>query len=154
MAVVQQSIEDSQQCLVPGISFTCHGFITKWILAAKWANTDHLPEQQTWNSPDDIIYTKQGATTFSLEGGSAEMTYFEYSPNPPHEFNDGDVLGMFIPDETRLAIFFVEVESDPLNYVDNTGNNNFNPPGGPFVTTTADTTVNAVPLIAVEVCKL
>ncbi len=82
------------------------------------------------------------------------MTYYEYSPNPPHEFNDGDVLGMFIPDETRRAIFFVNVGSGPLNYVDNTGNNNFNPPGGPFETTSADTTVNAVPLIAVEVCKL
>ncbi len=155
MAVVQQSIEDSQQRLIPGINFTCHGFITKWVLAAKWATTDNLPELQTWNSTDDTTYMKQGATTVSLEGGSAEMTYYEYSPNPPHEFNDGDVLGIFIPDRTRLAIFFVEVESGPLNYVDlKTGNDRFSPPVGPFETTTAGMTVNAVPLIAVEVCKL
>ncbi len=61
MAALQQSVQDEQreQCLIPGISFTCHGFITKWILAAKWANTDHLPELQTWNSTDGITYTKR-----------------------------------------------------------------------------------------------
>ncbi len=79
------------------------------------------------------------------------MTYYEYSPNPPHEFNDGDVLGMFIPDETRLAIFFERVDSSCFNYVDR--NVNSIPPEGDFVTTTADNTVNAVPLIAVEVCE-
>ncbi len=142
--------EQQQQRLIPGITFTCHGFITKWILAAMWADTDHLPDLQTWNSPDGIIYTKQGNTTFSLEGGSAEMTYYEYSPNPPHEFNDGDVLGMFIPDQTRLALFFESVDSGSLNYVYDT---NVSPPGGDLITTSRDTEVNAAPLIAVEVCE-
>ncbi len=146
--------EEQQQRIIPAINFTCHGFITKWILAAKWNNTDNLPELQTWNSTDGITYTQQGATTFSLEGGSAEMTYYEYSPNPPNEFNDGDVLGIFIPDQTRLAIFFERVDTSPLNYVYDTGNNNFSPPGGDLIATSRDTEVNAAPLIAVEVCEL
>ncbi len=156
MAALQQSVQDNQQQqhLIPAINFTCHGFITKWILAAKWADTLRLPELQTWNSSDGITYTKQGATTVSLEGGSAEMAYYEYSPNPPHEFNDGDVLGMFIPDDTRLAVFFEQVDSAMLNYVDNAGNGVYSPPEGDFAITTADTTVTAAPLIAVEVCKL
>ncbi len=82
------------------------------------------------------------------------MTYYEYCPNPPHEFNDGDVLGMFIPDQTQLALFFERVDSGSfLNYVYDTGNN-FSPPGGDLTTTNRDREVNAAPLIAVEVCEL
>ncbi len=152
---LQQNINDErrQQRLIPGINFTCHGFITKWVFAARWLSNDYLPELQTWTSTNDTTYTKQGATTVSLEGGSAEITYYEYSPNPPHEFNDGDVLGMFIPDQPRLRMFFEEVDSDFLNYVLITGSDIFSPPEGNFVTTIADNTVNAAPLIAVEVCK-
>ncbi len=103
--------EDREQRLIPDINFTCHGFITKWILAAEWDDEDIYPELQTWNSTDGITYTKQGATTFSLEGGSAEMTYYEYSPNPPHEFNDGDVLGSFIPDNPRYIGCFLREQT-------------------------------------------
>ncbi len=150
---LQRSIRDErrQQRLIPGINFTCHGFITKWIFAAKWRDIDNLPELQTWNSSDGTTYTKQGVTTVSFEGGSAEMTYYEYRPNPPHEFNNGDVLGVFIPDRTRLQMFFERVDSGFLNYVHR--NVNSIPPEGDFVTTTADNTANAAPLIAVEVCE-
>ncbi len=146
--------EEQQQRIIPAINFTCHGFITKWIFAAMWDNTDNLPELQTWNSTDGTTYKKQGATTVSLEGGSAEMTYYEYSPNPPHEFNDGDVLGMFIPDETRLALFFERVDSGSLNIVYDTGSGIVSPPVGDLIATNGDREVNAAPLIAVEVCEL
>ncbi len=75
-----------------GITFSCHGFITKSILAAEWRDEVYYPELQTWNSTDGITYMKQGATTFSVEGGNAEMTFYEYTPNTPHEFYNGYVV--------------------------------------------------------------
>ncbi len=143
--------EEREQRLIPDINFTCHGFITKWILAAMWADEDVYPELQTWNSTDGITYTKQGATTFSLEGGSAVMTYYEYSPNSPHEFNDGDVLGMFIPDKSRYKLFFERTDSGPENYVEDMADS----AGSDFTTNSGGIQItSAVPLIAVEVCEL
>ncbi len=144
--------ENRQQRLIPGITFTCHGFITKWILAAKWSDKDNYPELQTWNSTDGITYTKQGATTFSLEGGSTEMTFYEYTPDTPHEFHDGDVLGMFIPDNSRYNMFFQGDESGPTNYFYGTGLGSTTPPEGDF-TITEVATATAYPLVAVEVCE-
>ncbi len=153
---LQQSIQDEnkQQRLISGITFTCHGFITKWILAAKWETGNdkvNYPELQTWNSTDGITYTKQGATTFSFDGGSAEMTFYEYTPDTPHEFHDGDVLGMFIPDKSRYKIFFQADESGPTNYYYDTGKDTISPED-PFTTTGEDTEV-VHPLVAVEVCE-
>ncbi len=141
--------ENRQQRLIPGINFTCHGFITKWILAAKWSDEDNYHELQTWNSTDGTTYTKQGTTTFSLDGGSAEMTFYEYTPDPTgHEFHDGDVLGMFIPDNSRYEIFFQADESGPMNY------DTMGPPEGDFTTTGMGVaTATAYPLLAVEVCE-
>ncbi len=138
--------------LIPEITFTCHGFITKWILAAEWNNGNYYPELQTWNSTDGTTYTKQGATTFSLEGGSREMTFYEYTPDTPHEFHKGDVLGIFIPHWTNFQIFFEKVDIGPLNYFLSTG----------LSTTPSETEFNiagkeerhAAPLIAVEICEL
>ncbi len=145
--------EKRQQRLIPGITFTCHGFITKWILAAKWGDKANYPELQTWNSSDGITYTKQGTTTFSFEGGSEEMLFYEYTPDPPgHEFQDGDVLGMFIPDKSRYNIFFQADESAPTNYFYDTGGGSTTPPEGDF-TTTGIPTATAYPLLAVEICE-
>ncbi len=65
-----------EQHLIPRINFTCHRFITKWIIGAECDNSvrhDFYPELQTWNSTDGTTYTKQGATTFSVDG---EMTFY------------------------------------------------------------------------------
>ncbi len=154
MIGLQESIQDEnrQQSLIPGITFTCHGFITKWILAAKWANKANYPELQTWNSTDGFTYTKQGATTFSLDGGSTEMTFYEYIPDTPHEFHDGDILGMFIPAQSRYKIYFQADESGPTNYFYDTGTGSTIPPEDDFTTTEEDT-ANVHPLVAVEVCE-
>ncbi len=143
------------QSLIPGIKFTCHGFITKWILAAEWymfGNT--YPELQTWNSTDGITYTKQGATTFSLDGGSAEITFYEYTPVTPHEFHDGDVLGVFIPNrlQTEYRVFFKD--TGLLNYNSTGGSSTTFQVGTVFNTSGQGiSTANGIPLLAVEVCE-
>ncbi len=157
MAGLGQTLNDrgTQQRLFPGITFTCHGFITKWILAAEWRDEVNYPELQTWNSTNDITYTKQGATTFSLDGGSTEMTFYEYTPDSPHEFYDGDILGIFLPvfSSGRYRVFFEDDGTAPLNYYRLYFTSS--PPAGDFSTTGDNVVaVNEAPLIAVEVCKL
>ncbi len=59
------------------------------------------------------------------------MTFYEYTPDPPgHEFHDGDVLGMFIPAQSRYRMLFLADESGPTNYLYNTGS--ATPPEGNF----------------------
>ncbi len=155
MAGLKRNIRGRQgeQHLVPRINFTCHGFITKWIIGAECDNRvrhDFYPELQTWNSTDGATYTKQGATTFSVDGGSREMTFYEYTPDTPHEFHKGDVLGIFIPHRTNFQIFFEEVDFGPLSYFLKIG------VAQTEITIVWNNVRNAAraPLITVEICEL
>ena len=154
-AAVQERISDEQrqQRLIPGINFTCHGFITKWILGAKWMMEDNYPELQIWNSSDGTTYVKQSTTVFTVDGGSNNVSIYEYIPDPAQEFHDGDIFGIFIPDESRYKVFFIQDEDGPVNFAMNSGSMVSNPPEGDF-DTSGKTMVNEVPLIAVEVCEL
>ncbi len=164
LAGVEQTIsaESQQQRVVPGVTFTCHGFITKWILAASLAQfRDSYPELQTWNSSDGTTYTKQRATRFNLAGGSAEETFYECTPDTPHEFYDGEVLGIFIPgdEKTRYNVLFESGGDLPLSYYETFSGSGSTltdtPLEGDFTTTAQGVlTANEVPLMAVEVCKL
>ncbi len=166
LAGVEQTIstESQQQRLIPGVTFTCHGFITKWILAASLSQSgfrNSYPELQTWNSSDGTTYSKQRATRFNPAGGSAEETFYEYTPDTPHEFHDGEVLGIFIPGGLRTW-YYVLFESGgdlPLSYYETfsglSGAFTDTPPEGDFITTAQGVlTANEIPLMAVEVCKL
>ena len=79
------------------------------------------------------------------------MTYYEYIPDTPHEFRDGDVLGVFIPTfEDTYGIFFKEDSNAPLNYyVDGTTIS----PQEDFSIINANRSRES-PLIAVEICEL
>ena len=51
-----------QQCLFPDITFTCNGFITKWIVGGTTDNTKSLePELQIWRNTEGTSYTKETA---------------------------------------------------------------------------------------------
>ncbi len=80
------------------------------------------------------------------------MSFYKYNPDTPHEFHDGDVLGMFIPDKSRYKIYFQTDGSGPTNYFSDTGKDSTIPPGDDFITT-EETTATAYPLVAVEVCE-
>ena len=147
---------DKQQRIVPHINFTCDGAITKWIVAGKWnggGNHNWYPDLQIWRSNGANMFTKLGNTTLRVEGGSDTVTYYEYSPATPLDFQVGDVLGIFLPDggRNRLRVYF-QSGVGPQNYHETLANNDVvEPPSDMF--TLGTVLQNDLPLVAVEISK-
>ena len=95
-----------QQRIFPEINFLCDGAITKWIVGGRWSNNDELyPELQVWRSNGDgNTFGKVGNTTpsFSMES-STEI--YEYTVDPPLEFQAGDILGVYQPHDPSTVVF-------------------------------------------------
>ena len=106
-----------KQRLFPNITFTCIGSITKWIVGVKIKNAgDSLPELQIWRNTGEISYTK---ANFSLLPSTSTNSnnVAEYTPNPPLEFQEGDILGVYQPKEGESAVVVYYQERDgPVNY--------------------------------------
>ena len=111
---------DREQRLFPDITFTCNGSITKWIVGAKTENSDLLPELQIWRNNGGTSYTK---ANFSLIPSNATVignNVVEYIPNPPLEFQEGDILGVYQPrqQDSALVVYYQERDG-PANYEGN-----------------------------------
>ena len=106
-----------EQRILSGISFTCSGSITKWIIGAQRrlsiAAVLH-PDLQVWRcsalvDKDYIDCDRVGNSTISgavqVEG---HTNVYQYTPDPPLEFESGDVFGLYQPDSltSQLEVFF------------------------------------------------
>ena len=135
---------DEEQRLFPNITFTCNGSITKWIVGAGTGTKASLPELQIWNTRG-TSYTK---ASFSLIPSNATIIsndVVEYIPNPPLEFQEGNILGVYQPQVSKSALVVYYQERDgPVNYEE--GND-------PLSTVTLDTPDNQYdyPLVTVEI---
>ena len=147
---------DRQQRIIPHINFTCDGSITKWIVDGKWDDGgmhDWYPDLQIWRNTGTNLFTKVGNTTLRVEGGSDIVTYYEYSPATPLDFQVGDVLGIFQPDNrnNRLRVYF-QSGVGPQNYYETQANIDVvEPPSDMF--TLGTVLQNDLPLVAVEISK-
>ena len=96
----------------------------KWIVGAIERNSGaQFPELQIWRMNNGI----EGSNTFYKVGHSllnlteANTTdaaqVFEYSPNPPLKFQEGDILGIYTPwfSLTRSIVYYQNL-TGPLNY--------------------------------------
>ena len=111
------TIEEEQR-LFPDITFTCNGFITKWIVGA--GDIDIGEQQNTqvqiWRRGTSNEYSRVGATPLVLVGTSYPNVY-EYLLNPPLEFKEGDILGVYQPDKSdNLQKLYYQKYTGPLNY--------------------------------------
>ena len=106
---------DNQQRLFPDITFTCNGFITKWIVGAKRGRGTLLPELQVWRNNGEGSFIK---TKFSpLPSNATDNNIVEYIPNPPLEFQEGDILGVYQPPHQHSALVVYYQDHDgPVNY--------------------------------------
>ena len=149
---------DQQQRIIPSIAFRCNGFITKWIVAARWRSDEdrvYFPELQIWRATVITnIYRRISASTFSATAENASNVY-EYTPSSPLPFQEGDFLGIFQPSGTasRLRVYYVD-NVGPPNYYYNS-NRNTPPTGllGAFLITGSTSAQNDQPLVAVEISK-
>ena len=150
-----------QQRIIPGISFNCSGAITSWTIGAEWdtgGNHDYFPHLQIWRS------TSCATNTFVLVGdvelfvaGGDERPRDDYvfsgTPDPPLEFEAGDILGLFQPRESRSRVrVYYDTSAGPTNYYIDTGNDN-QPSLSSFITTSADGTEDSLPLVTIEIGK-
>ena len=108
------------QLIFPDIRFTCHGFITKWIVGAQARSTGimtEMPELQIWQANRGTdTYNK---TTYSLiipnETNSSHV--HEYIPVSPLEVNIGDILGVYQPQvDLSGLVVYNQKWSGPVNY--------------------------------------
>ena len=104
--------------ITPDMKFTCDGMITKWIIGAGWRNNDVnlYPELQVWRNSGNDIYQKINGTFITVQTRSEDQIY-EYSNFPPIPFQSGDVLGVFIPRDSRSKLRLIsEGGHGPTNY--------------------------------------
>ena len=75
-----------------------------------------LPEIQIWRQTDIDTYTKQNFSCVSANETEAGTNIHEYYPETPLEFQEGDILGYFQPDEDDSQIvLYGQRESGPTN---------------------------------------
>ena len=109
------------QQITPNITFTCDGWITKWIIGALWGKNAMLfPELQIWRNDGNNTYRKINGTFISVETRNASSIY-EYSNFSSIPFQAGDILGAFVPQVglTKLRLRS-EGNRGHLNYYINT----------------------------------
>ena len=111
-----------EQRILSGISFTCSGSVTKWIIGAqrKPSITAVLhPDLQVWRcsvlvDKDNIDCDREGNSTISgavqVEG---HPNVYQYTPDPPLEFESGDVFGLYQPDSLTSQLEVVFEDTSP-----------------------------------------
>ena len=111
-------IRDNQQRLFPDITFTCNGSITNWIIGASVGIGALFPELQIWRNTGGASFTKE---VFSLISNVTVINnnVVEFTPNPPLEFQEGDILGVYQPlsDDSALVVYY-QVSGGPVNYAE------------------------------------
>ena len=107
-----------QQRLFPDIQFTCNGLITKWIVGAQTrTNGSRMPELQIWRNVSGNTFTKISSSLLILSENGINPNVYEYMPNPPLMFQDGDILGIHQPpvNESELVLYYQD-NTGPVNY--------------------------------------
>ena len=140
---------ERQQCIIPGIKFTCTGTLTKWILGARRTPTQATSYLQLQ------IWRRQGSsdtydrTTFSditALNATDDLNAYEYIPNPPLQFQTNDTLGLYQPRirDTQVALYY-QTGSGPQTF-------RLSNQDSPLVNTSASGQSDTdLPLVAVEV---
>ena len=74
------------------------------------------PELQIWQKIEGASYTKAKSRSIS-NNIPTSGNYIEYAPNPPLEFQGGDILGVYQPHHWFSALVVYYQEGDgPVNY--------------------------------------
>ena len=125
-----------QHRIFPDINFTCCGNLTKWIVGGTVGN-DIGGEVQIWrrNTGSNNDYTKVGFSILQATDPDNDHVY-EYIPDPPLEFQEGDILGVY-QQRGDMRVF----------YQDTTGPANYRHPGNVDVVPPAPATLNGATLV-------
>jgi len=157
---LQSAVPYERQRVIPGISFNCSGAITSWTIGAEWetgGNHDFFPHLQIWRSCAANTFVLVGDVELFVAGGEERPDgdyVFSGTPDPPLEFEAGDILGMFQPrgSRSRVGVYYDTI-AGPTNYYIDAGNAD-QPSLPSFTTTSADGTEDSLPLVTIEIGKI
>ena len=109
--------------MVAAILFSGHPYIgrhyraTLIIVGAGTGGGVSLPELQIWRNVRGTSYTKASFSILSSSTVSDGNNTVEYIPNPPLKFQEGDILGVYLPQNLDSALIVYNQEFDgPVNY--------------------------------------
>ena len=108
--------------------FSCNGTLTKWIYGGvdrgESSDRTRLPELQIWRQLGSNNYNKIGSSLVNagtMIGTNTNL--YEFIPQTPLEFQEGDIFGAYYPHEGQSPINLYEQDkSGPINR--RTGSNN------------------------------
>ena len=130
--------------------FSCNGTVTKWIYGAEEQQSgNRLPELQIWRQLGPNNYNKTGSSLVTANT-SIGTNLYEFIPQPPLEFQEGDIFGVHIPQSSdSQLVLYQQRLSGPLNLridgdVDNPSST---------ITEALVTATNDFPLVTVEISK-
>ncbi len=148
VAGILRSDHKEQQRIIPDITFTCSGTVTRWIVAANWQSDEDFPEVQIWRetATGSGVYAKVHGMTLPVGGKNGSQIY-EYN-TAPVDVQPGDILGMFEPNGSWLKLYYTS-KYGPVNYYIGT-----TVPSVDFDIAGADGSTNDMPLVTVEISKL
>ena len=113
-AHTSDEVQQRRQYIYPEINFTCNGTITKWIYGARNKNGVMLPELQIWR-PLSNHYIKVGSSSVAANT-SIGTNLYEFIPQMPLEFQEGDIFGIHIPLRRNNSLLLYEQRGNgPLN---------------------------------------
>ena len=144
-----------QQRVVPGITFTCDGTITKWIVHANFGLLEtpvieNSLEVQVWRSIGVNVYTKVAGCGL-LPAEENDNDIYECVPDPPTVVRPGDIFGLFQPASRTIIVQYAMNRGPPNYFIRADGAEE--PPDINFTLTAESESFNDLPIVAVEVGK-
>ena len=113
---MSQPVRSGSQFLYPEMIFSCNGSVTKWIFGADDHGDQYHPELQIWRQLSPNSYTKIGSSSVNA-GTMIGTNLYEFIPQTPLEFKEGDIFGAFIPLNVanRGLVLYEQKGSGPIN---------------------------------------
>ena len=107
---------EGQLRIFPDMSFACSGNLTKWIIAGE-AGHDGA-ELQIWrrSNVEQNNYTLVGLAQVCCQYHRIALCVYNYTPNPPLEFQEGDILGVFQRSGSGHVRVYYQKTTGPANY--------------------------------------
>ena len=136
------------QFLYPEMIFSCNGSVTKWIFGADDRGDQYYPELQIWRQLSPNSYTKIGSSSVNA-GTMIGTNLYEFIPQAPLDFKEGDIFGAFIPlGVTNKGLVLNEQKgSGPINI----RIEGFTSPPSTLHNTAFSFAINDFPLVTVEI---
>ena len=138
--------QESQQLIIPGMTFTSSGSVVRWTFAAQYsASATQYPELQVWRENTTGTYVKVGSTGNMEPTQTAYLNVYEYVLDPPLQVLAGDVFGIYQPSsrDSRVHLLFL-TDSNHVNWYTNASR-----PQDSFMVDDPQTN-NALPLVALS----